>query len=269
MFGTRHEEYEQFIDGLPFVLHTDLKRTYYKLSKDNNWHENLEIQICTEGCGTVLLNGEKHSFNKNDIIVVNSNVLHYTGTDAELTYSCLIVSTDFCKRVGLDPNFVFFQPFIKNTVLVNLFEDLVKHYSDTAAPCRIAKLNRIVLEILIELAEHHIILKTVQGSETKKFETVKMTISYIRDHYEQRLTIDEISRAVLYDKYALCREFKRLTGQTIIENLNNYRCIKAIEFLSGGYTVAQTAALSGFDNLSFFTKTFKKYIGKLPSEYKR
>ena len=269
MIGTRHEEYEQFIDGLPFVLQTDLKRSRFKQSKDNNWHENLELQLCTEGCGTVLLNGEKHSFQKNDMIVVNSNVLHYTGTDTNLTYSCLIVSTDFCKRVGLDPNFVFFEPLIKNATLVKLFLGLIKIHASDSTPLRVARLNKIALEILIELAEHHIAQKAVTGCDTRKFETVKKTVSYIRENYGRRLTIDEISRAVLYDKYALCREFKRLTGQTVIENLNNYRCVKAIELLSGGYTVAQAAAMCGFENLSFFTQTFKKYIGKLPSEYKK
>lgn len=269
MIGTRHEEYGQLIDGLPFVLYTDLKRTPFLRSKDNNWHENLELQLCTEGCGAVLLDGEKHLFNVNDIVVVNSNVLHYTGTDTSLTYHCLIVSTDFCRQVGLDPNFMHFEPHLQSSALVALLNSLKELYLDPAAPCRIAKLNKIVLEILITLSEHHTAQKTALDTDTKRFEIVKATISHIRSHYGQRITIDEISRAVLFDKYALCREFKKLTGQTIVENLNNYRCIKAIEYLSAGYTVTHTAALCGFDNLSFFSKTFEKYIGKLPSAYKK
>lgn len=269
MIGTRYEEYEQFIDGLPFVLHTDLKRNSINRSKDNNWHENLEIQLCTAGSGMVLLNGEKFLFNQNDIVVVNSNTIHYTGTDTALTYCCFIVSTNFCKQVGLDPNFISFEPLIQNPVLVNLFEDLVEIYSNSAVPYRMAKLNKIALEILIELAERHITLNSKTNYNARKFEIVKKAVSYIRENYARRLTIEEISKAVLYDKYTLCREFKRFTGQTIVESLNNYRCVKAIEFLSNGYTVAQTAALCGFVNLSFFAKMFKKYIGKLPSEYKK
>lgn len=269
MLDTRHEEFKRFTDGLPFVFHTNLKRTSHDYSKENNWHDNLEIQLCVEGSGTVLLDGERIAFNKNDIVVVNSNVIHYTGTDTSLVYSCLIVSTEFCRQIGLDPAGILFSSHIKSDTLVSLFSDLTAVYKDVSAPCRIARLNKIVLEILIEIAENYTLKETPPKVDTKSFETVKAAISFIRENYQQKITLDEIATAVLCDKYALCRQFKRLTGQTIVEHLNGYRCIKAIDYLNDGYSVAQTALCCGFDNLSFFTKTFKKYIGKLPSEYKK
>ena len=269
MLGTRHEEYQSFTNGLPFVLNANLERSRFNRSNENNWHENLEIQLCTEGSGTVLLDGERFEFNKGDIVIVNSNVIHYTGTDTKLIYSCLIVSTDFCKQIGLDPSRLLFESSIKSPVLVDWLTDLIEIYLNPNASCYIAKLNKIVLQILIELAEHHMVQEISTAFDSQKYKTIKSAISYIRGNYRRKITLDEISKAVLCDKYALCREFKKMTGQTIIENLNNYRCIKAIECLSAEYTVAQTAALCGFDNLSFFTKTFKRYIGKLPSDYKK
>lgn len=267
MIGTRHEEYGHLTDGLPFVLNTDLKRTYFNNSKENNWHDDLEIQLCTGGSGTVLLDGKEFRFNKNDIVVVNSNVIHYTGTDTELTYSCIIISSDFCKQVGLDQSGVAFSPFIQSTRIMELFQNLIDTYLNINEPYRIAKLNQMLLGILIELAEHHTIPKN-SIREDKDLEKIKSTILYIRNNYNRKITLDDISKAVLYDKYALCRKFKKLTGQTIVQNINNYRCIKAIDYLNAGYTVAQTALLCGFENLSFFTKTFKKYVGRLPSSYK-
>ena len=268
MLGTRHEEYGFLTESAPFIFNTDLKRNRFNQSRENNWHDNLEIQICTEGNGTVLLDGKTFPFNKNDIVVVNSNVIHYTGSDTDLTYCCLIMSNDFCRQVDIDPSVLNFEPVIKNSALADMLTQLRSIYLNPNTTCRKAKLNNIVLKILIELAEHHTLHKAATSS-TKKYETVKAAISYIRDHYSQKITLDEIAKAVLCDKYALCREFKKLTGQTIVENLNNYRSVKAIDYLSDGYTVARTAALCGFDNLSFFTRTFKKYIGKLPSEYKK
>lgn len=269
MIGTRHEEYGFLTESVPFIFNTDLKRNRFNRSRENNWHDNLEIQICTEGSGTVLLDGKSFPFHKNDVVVVNSNVIHYTGSDTNLTYCCLIMSNEFCRQVDINPDILVFEPFIKSSMLADMLIQLREIYLTLDTPFRKARLNQTVLKILIELAEHHTIEKTVKTASSKKYETVKAAISYIRDHYSQKITLAEIAKAVLCDKYALCREFKKLTGQTIIEYLNNYRSIKAIDCLSEGYTVTRTASYCGFDNLSFFTKTFKRYIGKTPSEYKK
>ena len=268
MLGTRYEEYSHFINGLPFLLNTGLKRSCFYRSTENNWHENLEIQLCTSGQGSVLLDGQKYAFTKDDMVIVNANVLHYTGTETELNYDCLIISTDFCRQAGIDPESLLIEPLVRNPVLMHLFTDLKTVYFDVADSFRIAKLHKITLELLITLAEQHSIRAPAAISRSRKFETVKNTISYIRQHYPHRVTLDEIAKAVLCDKYTLCKDFKKLTGQTIIENLNHYRCIKAIDCLSAGHSVTDTASLCGFENLSFFTQTFKRYVGKLPSEYK-
>jgi len=269
MLGTRHEEYSHFTNGLPFVLNAELERSRYYRSTENNWHENLEVQLCTSGQGSVLLDGQSYSFAKDDIVVVNANVLHYTGTESELTYDCLIISTDFCRQAGILPESLFIKPLLRNSTLVQLFTDLKTVYFDVTDALRIPKLHKITLELLITLAEQHSLQKPALVSQSRKFDTVKNTLSYIREHYAHKVTLDKISKAVLCDKYTLCKDFKKLTGQTIMENLNHYRCIKAIDCLSAGHSVSDTASLCGFENLSFFTQTFKRHIGKLPSEYKR
>lgn len=266
MLGTRHEEYNSFTNGLPFVLNTNITRTCFNLSHENNWHENLEIQLCNEGSGNVLIDGQQYSFDKNDIVVVNSNAIHYTGTDEFLNYSCLIISTDFCRQIGIDPRYLTFKEKNKSQHLNNLINKLIQIYHDTDLPCRVARLNKTVIEILIELSEKYTVGVTPDCN--KKYEPVKSAISYIRKNYNRKLTLDEISKAVFLDKYALCREFKKLTGRTIVEYLNKYRCLKAAELITSGTGVAAAALACGFGNLSFFTKTFKRYIGKLPSEYK-
>ena len=89
MITTRHEEYIELENKLPFRLGIQLNRNLHCLSTSANWHENLEIQICNSGNGYVLLDGEKKIFSENDIVVINSNVIHYTSTENTLTYSCL------------------------------------------------------------------------------------------------------------------------------------------------------------------------------------
>ena len=266
MLGTRYEEYGQKLGELPFVLNLDIKRNQYNLSKQANWHENLEMQICVSGNGTVLSDGKKHTFNKNDIAVINSNAIHYTATDTELIYDVIIISTDFCKQMGFDS--INYNPVFKSHKILTLFENLKKIYSDPNIRYRTAKLNSLLLEIMLELSVNHKVNATSPEEKNKNYERVKSALLYIRENYTRKITLDEIAKAVYCDKYTLCKDFKKYTGQTVFENLNHYRCVKAIDCLKTGSTVSETASLCGFDNFSFFTKTFKKYIGRLPSKYK-
>lgn len=267
--NTRHEEYESMPGGLPFVLHTSLRRNGFLSSKQNNWHENLELQLVTGGEGTVLLDGEKFEVSENDIVVVNSNVLHYTGSDIGMTYSCIIIGTELCRRVGVDPGDICFEALINSERLVRLFKRIISLYENTSKPYRELKLNIVVLEMLEELIDRHRLERPARVRDTKLLDTVRETVTYIRRYYYRRITLDELAKEMMCDKYALCREFKKLTGQTIIENLNKYRCIKATELLNVGHSVAHTAEACGFHNVSFFTKVFKRYMGRSPSEQKK
>lgn len=108
-----------------------------------------------------------------------------------------------------------------------------------AEPLRIARLNNLLLEILIERSSIAAFSKKPVPSEQKGLRAVKKTILFIRENYNTKISLEQISKYVLLDKYALCKEFKKYTGQTI------------------------------FENKSFFTKMFKKHIGMTPSEYKK
>lgn len=102
MLGIRHEEYTEFGGSVPFAIEFGIKRSKTIYSAEVNWHENLEIQLCRAGEGTVMLDGKKISVTAGDIVVVNSGVLHHTGTETEIEYDCLIPDTGLCRLVGID-----------------------------------------------------------------------------------------------------------------------------------------------------------------------
>ena len=136
------------------------------------------------------------------------------------------------------------------------------------SPCRVAKMNTVILRMLIELREKHTVSKSAPDIRKRAFENVKSTIGFIRGNYEKKLSLDTIAKNVFTDKYTLSREFKKATGQTVIQYLSSYRCKKASELILDGLSVTDAAGMSGFSNMSFFTRTFRNYMGCLPSKYK-
>ena len=171
--------------------------------------------------------------------------------------------------MGIDYEKTNYTPLINDFTLQSYFCELVRIYSSSDVNMRVAKANEVLLKMVIYLTENYSTQKNPHIPTNRHFDKVKETIMFIQENYNRKISLDEIAMAVLYDKYALCKVFKMLTGQTITENLNRYRCLRAIDFLSEGYTISETAFMCGFYNLSFFTKIFKKYTGQNPSYYKK
>lgn len=267
MLETRYESYTN--DKLPFRLNCDLVRTPQNLSKASNWHEELEIQLCTGGSGWVLLDGKRYNIEKGDVAVIGSEVIHYTGSDGEIKYSCIIINYEFCCNLELDYKNVEFSPIIKNSVLSTLILKLQETYLDKHYSLKTAILHKELIDILVELMTNHTLKHNdATKKSTKGYLTVKNAIRYIRENYSQKITLSNMAKELLMSKFSLSREFKSLTGQTVVEYLNRYRILQAVSYLQNGYSVSRTATECGFDNFSFFTKTFKKYAGKKPSEVK-
>lgn len=267
MFETRYEEYGKLSENMPCVFLPDIKRTKFFCNKLTNWHENLEIQLCTFGRGYVLLNGEKYEMKKGDIIVVNSNVVHYTGADEDMEYNCLIIDSSLCKSALIDHTTLYFDVLIKNPVISELFDE-IREIHDSDDICKTAILQTAVLRILIELRKKHTVFEKNLPKINRHFEEIKNTIKYIRENYNKKITLDGLAKIVYTDKFSLSKKFKAVTGSTIIEYINSYRCEKAIELIREGISINEAATKCGFNNMSFFTKTFKSHTGKLPSEYK-
>lgn len=263
----RHERYP--FGDLPFVLSSEIERTPHNRSTAQNWHEEIEIQLCLDGCGEVLLGGKSYDVEPGDVIVINSNLLHHTGSRQRVVYSCLIPRIEFCRTVGLEPSALKFKEKIRDARLSDLIKELSRIYSEGASEHRHIELcEKLVALLSLLVREYSVRAKDDPATDAHLFH-VRTAISFIHENYKRRFLLEEIARTLYTDKYTLCREFKRLTGQTVIEYANSYRIHNAASLISSGATVAEAARESGFDNLSFFTKTFKKYMYKTPSRYRR
>ncbi len=274
----RYDVYEQYksrenLKDSPCVIYGRISRERHACVTSANWHENLEIQLCTAGRGYVLIGGERYDLIENRLAVVNANQIHYTGTETELTYYPMILDMEFCKRADIDCFSLDFAPIIDSQRAAALFREVVSLYYAKGISCQKAKLQAALLNLLIELIEHHATPGSpaphAHNKSSLSFGQVKAAIRFIREHYAERLTLERIAANSLTDKYSLSRKFKVLTGQTVVQFINGYRCERIKDLIRDGMPISEAAVQCGFNNMSFFTKTFKKYTAKLPSEYKR
>ena len=265
----RYEDYSQIKEQLPCVVNYDIIRTKNKLSDTANWHHNIEIQLCCEGSGFVILDGIRTEIGVGDIVAVNCNTIHFTGTYDYIKYHCIIIDTDFCTNSGIDCYDIQFESIFKDPTIMNSIIETVQTYKNPNDICYKAKLQCLILKILIDIRSHHIKNSCLSKYDIKYFKEVKETILYIQNKYDKKITLEELSKQIYIDKYTLSKKFKEFTGITIINYINNYRCKMALLMIQDGEKINNAARICGFNNISFFTRTFKKYTGNLPSFYKQ
>ncbi len=235
-----------------------------------HWHDCIELIYCTAGEGWVLSGTNSITIKEGDLIIVNSGNIHdlFSNTD--------------CSVYSLNPGNALFAPF-KLEPHHYLFQEKIKDENVTAAFRRIisemtlAKDNfykqavhiEIVSLVLTLLREYTVYDNhTPQPNEDRRLFMVKQAICYLREHFRDPVTIEDICTNIGYSKFYLCRSFKEVTGFTITQYTNRLRCQHARNLLrSGKYNVNESATLSGFANNSYFSKTYKSIFGVLPSQH--
>ena len=263
----KYEEYHNLSMEIPCFFNANIHRTLKNCSNNTNWHENIELQYCSSGHGYVLLNGERYEIKEGDTVVVNSRAIHYTGTSDDIKYHCLIISTQLCELASIEYEQLLFQPLIDNPVITDAIKEINEVYY-SQDDCKTARLQLLMLKILIELKKHHTVSsKFVNKSSTNNI--VMETIRFIKKNYMNRITLDILAKNAFTDKYNLSKKFKSATSYTIVQYINSYRCEKVIELMRKGIAINEAAIKCGFNNMSFFTKTFKAFTGELPSQYRK
>ena len=137
-------------------------------------------------------------------------------------------------------------------------------------------LERIIgfLEILKDLAfSNNYTLLNVDGFafeiEPQDNNKIDLIFSHVSKNFKQPIPLDEIAEKVSMTVPAYCRYFKKSTGKTFTQFVNEFRIVHATKLLAENpSSITDICFESGFNNFSHFNKLFKKFTGKSPLKYR-
>jgi len=99
---------------------------------------------------------------------------------------------------------------------------------------------------------------------------MRTVIQYIHDHYQEKLTLDELAEVAHMSKGYFCKLFHKLFTLTPMAYLINLRISQAAHLIvSTDKKLSDIALSTGFNNVNYFTIAFKKIFHCTPSEFKR
>lgn len=261
MGTSKYETHNMPHPMLPFIYHPLFSLPKYKITP--NWHENIEILQAISGSGYVLCGIEKIPLTPEGLVIINADVLHNIETDTNLQFRCLIIDNSFFTANGVPIHSLHFQSLITDTPVHTLFDRIAQAYEqlDPDDYRSVLDIRSHVLNLVNVLCMNHTIHKTNDPANAY----VKKAVIYLRQHLAEPLSLDMLADELGISKFHLAHLFKLYTGKTIVQTMNLIRCSEAQRMIEEGATVSAAAISCGFENPSYFTRTFKKYMGTLPS----
>jgi AraC-like DNA-binding protein len=103
----------------------------------------------------------------------------------------------------------------------------------------------------------------------KKQERIHRVYQYVEEHFLEPINTRLVADYVSLSVPAFCRYFKNATHLTYTDFVNQFRITYAKKLLIQGRLVSESCYESGFENLAYFTRLFKKRVGLSPSIFKK
>lgn len=263
---------------------------YPDYSGISHWHAELEFILVKKGKMTYNVNGELIDLTENNGIMVNSRQMHYgfSMERQECEYICVLLSPEL-----LQGNKWFYQKYMEPITgnpscpclylahggwQEDILEKIEKLYRSFGNKC-----DGTVIEGLpyFELMEEFIsIMKilyrnipvTHQGMKGESLElgSLKNMITYVEEHYMERITLEDIAIAGACCKSRCSLLFKKYLRDTPISYITKLRLKKSLAaLLESDLCITDIAYEHGFGGASYYCETFRKYYGVSPLKYKK
>ncbi len=263
-----------------------LVKKHEKFLKTNTpfWHFHPEIELVyvDKGKGKRHIGNHISYFNNSQLVLMGSNLPHVGYIDRLTTNGSETL-------IQFSPDFLgkgFFK-IPEMLAIDNLFERAKKGIRfnidiKKRIGAKIQKLvdlqgvNRIVsfIEILNDLAttdDYTLLNADGFAFESKHQDTNKIELiyKYINENFKSHISLDEVADIVSMTVPAFCRYFKKSTGRTFTNIVNEYRVVHATKLLAeSNMSITDVCFNCGFNNFSHFNKLFKQFTGKSASVYR-
>lgn len=237
-----------------------------------HFHEETEVLYVHEGSIIVDIDSESHLLTEGDICIILPSRIHtlipvgYIKIRVMKLYPVInLINIRLTKNIynSKDEHYEYLLENINR--IVN--EDAMKlpgYELSVATAC-----GNIMLYILRELPK-----KADVNISLKKFEHsthfINEVNAYLEENYKAQITLEEIAASFSYSRSYFSRLFKEITGTNFIDYLSIFKLKKSIYFLKNtNMNIENIAFSSGFNNLRSYNRSFSKYFGQSPGNYRK
>lgn len=247
-----------------------------------HWHVEFEFIRVLEGNLLLTIDEQEFNIGENSSVFIPSGALHSAIPENNCVYDCIVMDpnmllnkSDTCRKFiqqlmnhELEIKSIYDEAYDNiHQIIWSLFDAL----SSKPTGYQLLVQGALYQFFGVAISEDYrseISLRTKR--DLKRITQLKTALEFIENSYTTNITLKEMSDSVQMTPKYFCRFFRDMTQRSPVDYLNYYRIERACYLLlTTGLSITEVAYNTGFNDLSYFIKIFKRYKGVTPKQYVR
>lgn len=241
-----------------------------------HWHESLELLLVLAGAVTIFWGSESITLHPDDMLLINSNVIHELHSD-----DCVMIAVQIkLSKFNLPPEVLQTLYFDCNSVTAaspERFQTIKQaiasmlQFRSAGGDASLFHNRSLAYQLLSELVQNFKTEKPVAEANTQKhLERLNNILRFIGEHYQEQLTLGQIADREHLSAPYLSSYFERYMGVNFSTYYTDLRLEHAVrDLLHTDIPVEQVALNHGFSDPRAFVRAFKKRYHTVPSAYRK
>lgn len=244
-----------------------------------HYHPEYELTYIVKGNGYRIVGNTYENYTEGDLVLLGPNLPHtWTGKAVESeSFEAIVIqfSKEFITAfLGFDEAH-FIKNLLENSARGIAFEatqDLVQAIKTIIEKEGMDRILQLI-SALNQLAQSNYTLITPNTFHTIASKKSELRINevclFIQNNFNSNITLKQVASQIYLTESNFCKFFKKATGKTFSDYLNEIRINEASRLLlQTDKTISQISFECGFETLSYFNRVFLKKKNQTPSGFR-
>lgn len=276
-----HEKKQHGTLNFP-VAYYSVDSTHPQYYMPVHWHKEWELVRIQKGTLTLHADQQEITGEAGDFFLIRDSMLHGFTPKTDCVYDCLLFDLH-----GLFRGSEAFQKFLRPIYRLEMLPEVLYH--SEAQPelyylvdelmktnCRSNTYHEMITISELSLFFARILENGLYTVSEKpdihvphRIDQIRSVLEYIEQQYPTAITLNSMAEVAGMNPKYFCRVFKEVTQQTPMDYVIFYRVEQAAKMLSNtDLSVLEIAMECGFNDCSYFIKTFKRLKAVTPKQYR-